>query len=274
MFSDFYGGVDEINKKGAIYNSQSIPQYLLVCFMTPFFCELDGKRIECPEGMCLLHRPGSRVVHGSLTESDVIVNHWLWFDAEDSDIAAIDPPFDVPIILSDTDIVKNSANILLAETVRCDRFSGVMIDGELRRLLISIKRAGNMNSMSEGAQKLKFNALRLHVMDHCSEKWTLRRMADRLGYSTSQFCNIYSSVFNISPMEDLLAHRMKLAMRLLRGESFGIGEIAGLCGFSSIHYFSDFFKKRTGVSPTEYRIKTATGDDGIPTRREKCQKSP
>lgn len=35
--------------------------------------------------------------------------------------------------------------------------------------------------------------------------------------------------------------------------SFGITEISELCGFRSAYYFSNVFKQRFNVSPTEYR---------------------
>jgi YesN/AraC family two-component response regulator len=34
-------------------------------------------------------------------------------------------------------------------------------------------------------------------------------------------------------------------------------EIASAVGFSSIHYFSKYFKKKEGLSPTEYKKQQA-----------------
>lgn len=53
-------------------------------------------------------------------------------------------------------------------------------------------------------------------------------------------------------LEDLLRHRLQLAKSLLRLKTYQVGEVAQLCGFSSLHYFSEFFKKRTGRSPSAY----------------------
>ena len=38
-----------------------------------------------------------------------------------------------------------------------------------------------------------------------------------------------------------------------------VGEVARECGMDDIAYFSRFFKKMTGLSPTEFQKKTGDG---------------
>jgi AraC-like DNA-binding protein len=67
----------------------------------------------------------------------------------------------------------------------------------------------------------------------------------------------------IAPVRILTVLGIKLAVALLVGFSVDFLmrghlreiEVAQLCGFSSIHYFSRKFKKKTGVSPSEYNKK-------------------
>ena len=47
--------------------------------------------------------------------------------------------------------------------------------------------------------------------------------------------------------------RMKLARKLLSTTSYSITDTAKRCGFEDVYYFSNFFKKFHGTSPTEYR---------------------
>ena len=47
--------------------------------------------------------------------------------------------------------------------------------------------------------------------------------------------------------------RMEMAKRLLRDETVPIGHIAGRCGWESDSYLKRFFKKRTGMTPREWR---------------------
>jgi AraC-like DNA-binding protein len=59
--------------------------------------------------------------------------------------------------------------------------------------------------------------------------------------------------------------KIKKAQTLIREEHYNFTEIAERLGYSSIHYFSRFFKKKTGITPTQYarsvkaRIPVASG---------------
>jgi YesN/AraC family two-component response regulator len=46
---------------------------------------------------------------------------------------------------------------------------------------------------------------------------------------------------------------MEYAGELLRTTSLSVGDIAELSGYNDYFYFARFFKKHTGVTPTEYR---------------------
>jgi len=49
-------------------------------------------------------------------------------------------------------------------------------------------------------------------------------------------------------------HKMKIDMakRYIREDTYNFTEISELLGYSSIHYFSRYFKKVTGMTPSEY----------------------
>ena len=47
--------------------------------------------------------------------------------------------------------------------------------------------------------------------------------------------------------------RISHALDMLNDGDIPIGEIARLCGFCDIYYFSRYFKSAVGVSPSEYR---------------------
>ena len=42
------------------------------------------------------------------------------------------------------------------------------------------------------------------------------------------------------------------AKQLIREETYNFTQIAEILGFSTIHYFSNVFKKTTGMTPSEY----------------------
>ena len=63
----------------------------------------------------------------------------------------------------------------------------------------------------------------------------------------------FSRSLGISPLQFLLSYRLKEAERLLREEGMNISEIAYRTGFESPSHFSSLFRRRHGLTPTEYR---------------------
>ena len=60
----------------------------------------------------------------------------------------------------------------------------------------------------------------------------------------------------ITPYEYHLKNKIDRAMLLLETSDLSIKEIAFSLGFSDEHYFSDIFKRKTGIKPTHYRKST------------------
>ena len=51
----------------------------------------------------------------------------------------------------------------------------------------------------------------------------------------------------------IIDKRLELAKKLITNDDYSVTETADKLGFSSVHYFSRLFKKKTGVSPLEYK---------------------
>ena len=80
------------------------------------------------------------------------------------------------------------------------------------------------------------------------------KIARHFGYSTDHIRRIYKEETGLSPKEYLSELRLSEAKNLLRrATAYSVGEIAEQCGFSDRFYFSRFFKKKTGLTPLDYR---------------------
>lgn len=67
--------------------------------------------------------------------------------------------------------------------------------------------------------------------------------------------NMFKELFDTTPIRYINALRLQKAKELLSNTTIGIGEIAELIGFQSIHYFSRFFKEKENCTPIEYRMR-------------------
>ena len=90
--------------------------------------------------------------------------------------------------------------------------------------------------------------------DHLEKPWTLDEMANECGLGRTRFADHCRQITNVAPVEYLLNCRMDAARRLLREDSRrSVSDIGFACGFQSSQYFTTVFRRRTKLSPREYR---------------------
>lgn len=84
---------------------------------------------------------------------------------------------------------------------------------------------------------------------------SIHSLAQAVGLSSSRFSHLFRQHTGETPGEFLERTRMERAASLLRTSDEPIQTVAGLVGYESPFYFTLRFKKRTGMSPTEYRMR-------------------
>ena len=85
----------------------------------------------------------------------------------------------------------------------------------------------------------------------------IRTLAAQFGFSRSYFSTIFVKQTGETPYDYLTKVRIERAKDYLKQGRHSVEEIAYSVGFSSLQRFSESFKKRTGLSPLQYR-KTNT----------------
>ena len=89
--------------------------------------------------------------------------------------------------------------------------------------------------------------------EHYTESITLDALSRELFASKTTLIYNFKKYTNCSPMEFLLTVRLTKAKEQLVNTKKSVEEISRSCGFSSANYFGLIFKKKEGISPSEYR---------------------
>lgn len=97
-----------------------------------------------------------------------------------------------------------------------------------------------------------------YLAAHYAEAITLSSLASALCVSVSQLKRVFREQVGQSVIGYLTALRISEAKRLIRQGNLTFTQIAERVGIESIYYFSNLFKKQTGMSPSEYE-KTLKG---------------
>lgn len=92
------------------------------------------------------------------------------------------------------------------------------------------------------------------IYQHYPEKISLNDIATAGHVGRSKCCQIFKHYMQQSPVDFLNAYRLKISCQLLCTTRKSITEIAMLCGFNHLSYFSKYFMECYGCTPREYRI--------------------
>jgi len=87
------------------------------------------------------------------------------------------------------------------------------------------------------------------------EKHTVPSLARLAGLSPTHFSRVFKSSFGTSPIDWLRRERISQAKRRLADTVDDIKEIAEQVGYSDRYFFSKDFKKHTGFTPTQFRVR-------------------
>jgi two-component system response regulator YesN len=84
---------------------------------------------------------------------------------------------------------------------------------------------------------------------------SLQEVARDINLSPSHFSMVFGQEAGTTFRSYLTEIRIGRAKELLRTTTLRPSEIAGQVGYSDPHYFSYVFRKRTGLTPTEFRTQ-------------------
>ena len=97
-----------------------------------------------------------------------------------------------------------------------------------------------------------------YIVNNYKKKLDNKLLANLVGYHPNYLGRLFKRNFNCGIQQYILNIRISEAKKLIAESELPLSEISYLCGFNDYHYFSDYFKKRTGINPSQYRTQCKT----------------
>ncbi len=94
-----------------------------------------------------------------------------------------------------------------------------------------------------------------HLESHFDEELSLGELAQVAGLSESHFAALFKELYGRAPIDYLIEVRIDNAARLLLDWQHSVSQVAEMTGFGSVPYFCRQFRRRRGISPSEYRSR-------------------
>lgn len=147
---------------------------------------------------------------------------------------------------------------LMIEIVRQD-FGATAANSVARRLVMPAHRMGGQVQFLERPVPRREGQEIAPLLDsiraNFTANWSVERMAAECRMSVRTFLRRFSEATGQTPGDWLVAERVGEAQRLLRQGQADMETVALASGFGSSHTLRHHFRKKIGISPSEYRAR-------------------
>ncbi|MCK9525245.1 MAG: response regulator [Limnochordia bacterium] len=110
-----------------------------------------------------------------------------------------------------------------------------------------------IESGQEGSMEQLVQNVKAYVEGHYRSGVTLNTMAAKVNMSPSQLSKLFHAYAGENFSDYVTGLKLQKAKELLKGTDNRVYEIADYLGFTDAYYFSSWFKRIAGCTPTEYR---------------------
>ncbi len=163
------------------------------------------------------------------------------------------PEFNRAVYVKDLFQTEEKMQSIVYEYMRKFRFYDLKISRLFSEVLIETARKIRMQPLEAG------NEVVGRIMDYIHENYASSITNAEIGIKFGFHPNYISDMVKMNtgmPLHKYLIHvKISHAVDCLDAGRLSVGEVAEKCGFSDIYYFSRYFKKIMGMTPTEYRRK-------------------
>lgn len=92
----------------------------------------------------------------------------------------------------------------------------------------------------------------LYIADHIGQNIELEELCGLAGYNEQYFIRLFKKTIGLAPYQYIISYRLKEAKKLLES-GMSITQVAKATGYSDIKSFSRSFRKKVGLSPSDFK---------------------
>lgn len=229
---------------------------LFILFKTNAVVICNESRIKVSAGSFILFKKFSKQQYGA--DNEEYMNHYLHFDCEDEKIfERLKLITGYPAYIKNVEEIENIISLISRENIMKSPYHTENIDLFIQLLLRKLSENQTKTPLDKRSSihSEVFTRLRSDLYSNPGKFKGIKDMADKLSLSKSHFQSVYKEMFEISCYEDMLTAKISFGKNFLKNSTLSVQEISLLCGYESDTCFMRCFKKREGITPSEYRKK-------------------
>jgi len=220
----------------------------------------DGEGWTCERGELSLFAPGTRHFYGRAPGSDCWFHRWVYFQPR----GFWSPWLQWPETRRGVGRLRLRSEALFDEFeqlfVQVDamhrsahRMAQDLATNQLERLLLRAQEEAAGDAHGAAAPDPRVQAACRWIAQHLSADLSLDEVAREVHLSPSRLAQLFREHTGLSMLRWREDQRLQMARHLLQTTGTPVSRISAMVGYEDQLYFSRVFRKRVGVSPTEFR---------------------
>jgi AraC-like DNA-binding protein len=217
------------------------------CFAGRGLAVIDGEQYILGPGSVFLYLPGDKHI---IRAGNTFLDYW-WLTFDGPAVESIFSAFDFGREVYDAGECPGEIFLQLSSQIKDTGNSGQRRASADSYTLLAIAKGGHEKANFPEAMASKASSvINSRYMD---SSLNINSIAAELAINRSQLSRIFRKKMNMTLIDYLTSLRINKAMAMLRTTGERISEIAAKTGYDNPDYFSKCFRKKTGMSPSEYR---------------------
>ena len=210
---------------------------------------VSGNDFSVSEGDILFFNKGQP--HSAITSSE---SPWIYysvgFNAINHDGSAVSC-LDIPTVIhtSNPTLYKHMYETLNYEWTAGQPGYKMLCKGIAAEILCAAIR----EAVPKRKQNSIIEKIKKHIIENYTSDFTIEELSKMAGMSSSHLHKVFKENTGTSIKRYHNTIRISKAKNLLKSGDHSITEVAYSVGYNDIYYFSRYFKKLTGVPPTQFR---------------------
>ncbi|HYF49873.1 MAG TPA: AraC family transcriptional regulator [Planctomycetota bacterium] len=138
-----------------------------------------------------------------------------------------------------------------ASEVHAESSDRYLMSARLYQLLMTVM--STLKRSRAGTAPIVADAIVMVEARAADPSFNVKTLASALGCSREHLARSFQASLNVSPLDYLTQHRLRLAVAALRTSVDKLDQVAARCGFSGANYFCRVFRQYHGISPARAR---------------------
>lgn len=128
----------------------------------------------------------------------------------------------------------------------------------LKELILQLFRYNTIEpqSLSMPAQQSfedeLLNEIVVYIKEHLNTPLTVENICQNYSLSRSTLQSLFKKNLEVAPKQYINECKLSKSKLLIKENKYTLSEVSDMLSYTSIHYFSRSFKKRFGITPSEY----------------------